>query len=321
MLRALTLTDVIAQLQQDSGEDIPFNPTEVINALTADTETLIVGGETLSTSRITNYPVNLIQDVGPIGYWRLDDPTGAATVYDSSPFNTATYPKVPGATPGTVTFQAAGAMPGSYGAVLDGATGYIEITNRASLQQTGDLSIELWFKPTSLAASQALVSKGSTGEYHLLLGTDGSITLSMGPAYSQVVVPVGAVTAGAWFHLVVTRRAIDKTIAAYLNGVSRYSGSYASPPPATTNPVRLGAASGGAASAFFTGTLDEIALYARPLTATQAANHYAWAQAADCGSTPYGVGKYGYSCYPAPGSPAGAVYGDSTTTYGGATYA
>jgi type II secretory pathway pseudopilin PulG len=318
-LRALTLVDVLAQLNSDSGQEIAFNPDEVINALTADAETLKLTTETFATSTVTNYPVNLIQDVGPVGYWRLDDPVASTVIYDSSPWNTTTYPKVPGTVVGGVTFQATGAMTGSKGATLNGTTGYLQIANGASLQRVGDLSIELWLKTTSLAAAQVLVSKGTTGEYHLVLNTNGSVSLLMGPSYSTVVIPAATISTGTWYHLVVTRRAVDKSIAAYLNGTSRYTGTYSTAPSTTTNVLRLGATS-PTAGAFFVGTLDEVVLYARPLTSTQVAAHYAWSQAADCGSTPYGVGQYGYANYPLPGSAGGALYGDATTVYGGVTY-
>lgn len=319
-LRALTLVDIISQLQQDSGQEIAYNPDEVINQLTADAETLKLTGETLSTSTVTNYPVNLIQDVGPVGYWRLDDPTGATTAYDSSPWATATYPKVPGTVNGTVTFGTSGAMPGSTGATFDGSTGYILVNNTSSLQRVGDLTVELWVKPASLAAAQALVSKGAGGEYHVVLNTNGSVSFQFG-TYNTVVVPASTIAVGSWYHLVITRRAVDKTIKAYVNGTSRYSGTYTTAPTASSSGVRIGASSPSPPAQFFSGALDEVAIYARPLTAAQVSSHYQWAQDSHCGSTPYNTVKYGYGNYPNPGPPAGAVYGDASTTYGAATYA
>jgi hypothetical protein len=320
MLRALSLVDVLGQLQQDSGEQIAFNPDEVTNQLAANAETLHLGSEALTVTTLTNYPVNLIQDVGPVGYWRMDDAVASTAVYDSSPWATTALPKVPGTVVGGVTFGTTGAMGGSTGVTLNGTTGYVQVANTASLQRVADLTVELWFKTTSLSATQALVSKGSTGEYHLILNTNGSVSLLMGPSYNTVVIPSTSVSTGTWYHLVVVRRAVDKTIAAYLNGTSRYTGTYTTTPSSTTNVLRLGATSPAAAN-FFTGVLDEVALYARPLTATQVANHYAWGTAPDVGSTPYGTGKYGYINYPRPGAATGAIYGDASTLYGSATYA
>jgi hypothetical protein len=320
-LRALTLVDIINQLQQDAGGEVAYDPNVVINTFVADLETLTFPTDVLTAATVTDYPVALIEDVGPIGYWRLDDAAGSASVFDSSPWATTAWPKVPGAPSATgVTFQAAGAMTGSKGATFNGSAGYVQVPSTTSLSRVGDLSVEMWLKPSGLAATQVLISKGLTGEYHLALNTNGSVTLQMGGPYSTVVVPTGTITAGSWWHLVVTRRAIDKTIKAYVNGTSRYSGTYTTTPSVTSNAVRLGATS-PTAGAYFGGTLDEVAIYARPLTATQVANHYAWATPADCSSTPYGTARYGYAQYPKPGAASGATYGDPTTVYGGATYA
>src|SRR5690242_4891333 len=158
-LRALTLVDVLQQLQQDSGETVPFDANEVTNQLQTDTETLVAGSETFSSSLTTNYPINIIQDAGPILYWRLDDALSSTTVFDSNPWASSTYPKITGSVSGTVTFQVTGAMTGSKAVTLNGTTGYIEAANTASLQRVADLTIELWFKATNLTAAQTLISK------------------------------------------------------------------------------------------------------------------------------------------------------------------
>lgn len=319
-LRALTLVDVLAQLQQDSGGEVAYNPTEVINALVAGTETLRLTSETWTETTTTNYPVDLIQDAAPVGYWRLDDAASPSSAYDSSPTASTTWPRLPASISGTVTFQVTGAMTGSKGATLNGSSGYLQVANTAALQRTGDLTVEAWLKMTSLASASVLVSKGTTGEYHVIVNANGSVTLMMGPSYNTVVVPAATITVGPWFHLVISRRAIDKSINTYVNGVNKYTGNYVSTPSTTTNVMRIGATSPTAAS-WFNGTLDEVALYDRPLSATQAATHYAWGTATDVGSTPYGTGRYGLACYPNPGALAGAVYGDPSSVYGSATYA
>lgn len=318
VLRALTLVDVLQQLVSDSGAGVPFNPNEVVNQSTADFETLLVTGETLSATTGTDYPVNITQDAGPVGYWRLDDPVSSTTAYDSSPWANANFPKVPASVNGGVTFGTTGAMNGSTGATFDGSTGYLEAANTASLQRTGDLTIEFWLKVSSLAAAQVIVSKGTTGEYHVLLNTNGSISLLMGPAYNTVVIPAASITTGTWFHVVIVRTLVGKTVNAYLNGVSKFSGTYTTSPSTTTNVLRIGTTSPSTGS-FYNGVLDEVALYARALSATQVANHHTWGVAADVTSSGYGRGRYGYVQYPLPGQVSGSVYG--TAVYGTDTYA
>lgn len=306
--RALTLVDVLAQLNQDSGQVIPFDPNEVVNQLAAADETLELTSETLTESTTTNYPVDVIQDGGPIAYWRLDDGVGASSVADSNPFNSTTWPDQPGTPHGTTTFGTAGAMTGSTGCTFNGSSGYIEFANNSALQLVGDLTVELWLKPASLAAAQVLISKGTAGEYALTLNTNGSVTFNMGASFSATVVPAASITAGTWYHLAVTRALQGKAIVGYLNGSQTFSGTYVSAPSTTTNVVRLGAASPTTGS-FFNGVLDEVALYARVLSGSQVANHHAWGVATDVNATAYGTGRYGYIPLPVPGSPTGAEWG------------
>lgn len=317
MLRALTLVDILNQLNTDSSADVSYNANEVINQLAADSETLLLTNETLTATLATDYPLNITQDAGPVGYWRLDDAVASTTAYDSSPWATGQYPKVPAGVNGTVTFGTTGAMTGSTGATFNGSTGYLEVANTASLQRTGDLTIEFWLKTASLAAAQVVISKGTTGEYHVLLNTNGSVSLLMGPSYNTVVIPASSITAGTWYHVAIVRTLVGKTVNAYLNGINKFSGTYASTPSTTTNVLRIGTSSPTAGS-YFNGVLDEVALYARPLTGTQIANHYAWGTASNVTSTGYGTGRYGYVQYPIPGAVSGSVYG--TAVYGTDTY-
>lgn len=319
-LRALTLVDVLAQLQEDSGGEVAYDASEVINTLIADTETLAFTNETWTVPVVTNYPYNIIQDASPVGYWRLDDPLPSTVAFDSSPTGSSAWPKLPASVSGAVTFQVAGAMTGSKGATLNGSSGFLEVPNVAALQRVADLTIEAWIKMASLSAASVLISKGTAGEFHVIVNTDGSISLRQGPSYNTVILPASSITVGPWFHVVIVRRAIDKSINTYLNGTSTFTGTYTTTPSTTTNVLRIGATSPTAAS-WFNGTLDEVALYARPLTATQVAHHYAWGTAATVGSVPYGTGRYGLIGYPIPGPITGAIYGDATTTYGAATYA
>lgn len=284
MLRALSLVDVLSQLNSDSSTDVAFDPNEVVNALLAADETLVLTGESLTIATTTDYPTAIIEVVGPVGYWTLDDDPLSTVAGDSSPWGTAAYPKNPATVFGTVGFGATGAMYQSAGATFDGATGYLEAADVAALEMIGDLSIECWLKPASLAAAQTIVSKGVAGEYHLTLNTDGSMTFAMGAAFTATVVPAATITTGAWWHVVVTRGAQGKTLHGYTNGVQTYSGTYAAAPSTTANPVRWAATSPGAAADFFNGTLDECVLYARPLTAAQVTDHYAWATSHDEGA-------------------------------------
>jgi hypothetical protein len=177
MVRGLTLVDVLGQLNNDSGETIDLSDTEVVNAFISDNETLIVHPAESFGGLATPYPTNLIQDAGPVAYWRMGDTTGAATgLYDSSPFGVKQN-----ATPnGTLTYGNAGGVPGSLAIGFDGSSGYGSAASSPQLAIPGTCTIETWLKANSLSAVQTLISKGSGGEYEIDIGTDGSVTFSFG---------------------------------------------------------------------------------------------------------------------------------------------
>ncbi|MFJ5532501.1 LamG-like jellyroll fold domain-containing protein [Streptomyces sp. NPDC093261] len=176
MARGLTLTDVIAQLNSDSQDSIDLSDTEVVDVFVGDAETLSIHpAETIAAPSVP-YPVNLLDDAGPQGYWRMDDLNGTSGIYDSSPFGV----KQNGTANGTLTYGVAGAMNGSKGITFDGSTGYISVPSSPQLAVPGTCAFECWLKVTSLAAVQTVISKGAGSEYEVDINTDGSVSLSFG---------------------------------------------------------------------------------------------------------------------------------------------
>lgn len=182
MTRVLTLQDVFAQLNTDSQTEVGLSATEVVNQLLAAAETGQCSDHNVgpTCALLTNYPINVIQDVAPAAYWRLDDPAASATAFDSMPFRA----RNPATVNGTVTFQQTGAMSNNHAALLNGTTGYLSAANASGLQLNHDVSLECWIKLSSLSNPACLVSKGTTGEYELTVQTNGSIVLAYGNAGS-----------------------------------------------------------------------------------------------------------------------------------------
>lgn len=82
MTRALTLADVIAQLHQDSNQSIDLSNAEVINEYIPDYETCLITQTNYKISQaklLTPYDVNIINDGGPVGYWRLNESSNILT--------------------------------------------------------------------------------------------------------------------------------------------------------------------------------------------------------------------------------------------------
>lgn len=146
-----------------------------------------------------------------------------------------------------------------------------------------------------------------------------TITLNaLGGSSTLTLIPAGGITTGTWHHVAVTRSSTGMsggTATGYLDGVQKTTASWSGSVVASSNAVRVGATA-GSPSNFVNGTLDEVAVYARALSATQIANRWTWAHASDCTAGGYGTGTYGFTAYPLPGAPTDYNYG-SAATWGG----
>ena len=127
---------------------------------------------------------------------------------------------------------------GRYGAaaVFSGSTSYIDLPVNSSLTKNNDFTWSMWFNLTSttLNDNQVLFSNNSTStsKYFLMLNnsTLGSIRF-YGQGLTDERSASGLVTAGKWFHLVVTKSSTDGLIV-YLDNVAvitetGHTGSYA----------------------------------------------------------------------------------------------
>lgn len=217
----------------------------------------------------------------PVSYWRLGERSGT-TAGDSGPGGS------PGAIAGGVTLGAAGALAGDPDAAMtfDGAMGYIAVPDKADLDPTGDLTVEAWARPAALGATQTVVHKGdgtddSGWQYRLSLSSSnhwrGAVYVG-GTAYE--VTDPDTVSAGQWYHLVLTRS--GSTLTLYVNGAAVATTAAPGALNATTGLLAIGRtgsfASPSWATYSFSGTIDEVAVYDHALTAGRVQAHYAAAR-------------------------------------------
>ncbi len=232
-------------------------PTETPTGTTTPTATATPG--VIATPG--PYSPGLLVD-NPVAYWRLGEPAGAGTAADSSGFGHAASAN------GGVTFGVAGALPHdpNTAASFDGSSGYLTAPSAGNLSFASQpFTLEAWINP-SAASGQTIVAKGqgsdpSQFEYALLYNHvatgDGSVSLLLNGGYRNS--SPGKAPGGAWTHVVVV---FDGTYASfYFNGVLdkavNTSGPYASNAGGSLWIGSLGPSIGG----YFTGTLDELAIY------------------------------------------------------------
>lgn len=213
------------------------------------------------------YPDAVLADA-PLGYWRLDEPSGLNAYDSSGRFRNGVYFNGP-------TLGVRGALGDGNAAVgFDGTNDYVEIP-ATGMDADGDFTVEAWFK-TSLAAKRQIVSRWANGNgalqrWSLQLDTSGRPTfVAQDTGYRTIAMTTGKAD-GAWHHLVVTASGLNLTM--YLDGASVATGTRASTDlGGDTAVVRIGATADG--GEFFNGSLDEVAIYGTALTASRVQAHY-----------------------------------------------
>lgn len=159
--------------------------------------------------------------------------------------------------------------------LMDG-NDYVEVTS-SSLAMTSAMSISMWLKPTTNSTEMMLFNR--EGEYEMYRATNGNLLWAFAnssPGWAYIDTGVVA-TLNTWTHITVTYAAgLVKT---YVNGSTTpyhtYNGSGNIGDYHTDmQNFRIGSRQGGF-QPNFQGAIDEVLVYNRALTATEAASLYA----------------------------------------------
>jgi serine/threonine protein kinase len=234
-----------------------------------------VSASTKKEARVAGYPATILAD-GAVGYWRLNETAGTTAVDSTaSPAN--------GSYTGGVTLGQSGAItnPTDSAVNFDGLSAYVQVGNVAKLNMTTSTTLEAWIYPTGVGSgeSEGGIIINKHGEYEVARFGDGSIQWAFAnrnPGWewhnTGYVAPLNQ-----WTYLAVVYH--NGVVSTYANGalVHTYNGSGAIGKIAqATNDFRIGGREGleKKYSQYFQGRLDEVAVYATPLTAAQIQNHY-----------------------------------------------
>lgn len=204
---------------------------------------------------------------GPIAYWRLGEKSGTNAVDQLGSFD-GTYTNTP-------TLGVAPLMVDRSG---DSAVDFVAASNEHVLGAdwaamdfaTGSFSIEAWFNADVLTGTtQIIIEKQVSSGVGWELGV-----VTAGVFFASdlgSVVQSGTLTVGRDYHVVVTSD--QTTTILYLNGVQVDSNGGGLTITANTEVVSI-AFDTSAVGFAFDGTIDEVATYARVLTAAEVAEHY-----------------------------------------------
>lgn len=208
----------------------------------------------------------------PVGYWQFDECSGTTANDASENSNSGTITPGSGVDPDN---NAAGSCSSGNGDEMwnDGTTGkrnaslgfdgsddYVTIADDNALDLTNGLSISAWVKTDAEAASNVIVSKGTS--YEMGINADGDIYWVGGSSEDDASAQV---LNGTWHHVVITND--DTTTTYYVDG--RQTGTDSSGIAADNATAFLIGSDG---TNYFDGLIDDVRLYNYVLSANQIKN-------------------------------------------------
>jgi hypothetical protein len=202
----------------------------------------------------------------PLSYWRLDE-TGGTTASDLMHTHNGTYNASPSLSqPGALVDDPDPAVS------LNGSTQSVTVPYAAALNPP-QFSAEVWAKPTGGAGTYrgVLASRTYPNGWVIYAGSNNTWQFWIDNGTKMSILHGSPITLNTWTHLVGT---FDGTTARfYVNGVLVASSTISSYSPQTSLALVIGQSEVGT-SYFFPGSVDEPAIYAVPLSASQVQNHY-----------------------------------------------
>ncbi len=220
------------------------------------------GGATIPTDTMTR---------GLVGNWSMDEGFGS-TAYDATTYQNN----------GSLGGGTAANMPqwtqGKVGGALsfDGVNDYVDAGNGASLNALADtMTIEAWIKPNSIIPTYpAFIQKYSVGDGWILTAVstiNGGKTLFLIDGTSIYRYSGNnALTVGSWTHVVYIKD--GSNLHCYINGALSDGTSSGDPSALGTNTQNLKIGTGQ--TGYFDGTIDDVRIYNRALSASEIRYHY-----------------------------------------------
>ncbi len=218
----------------------------------------------------TGYATTVLGD-SPTAYWRLGDATTTTTARDQVGAS-------PGANPGTylngVVRGSPSLLPASTAdsaATFDGVNDYVRVANSAALNPSGAITLEAWIKPSSIPAAGSFKGIVTKPESYALQfnGPRLEFTVIQAGVRRRLQAPVGTIVAGQTYFVAGTYNGTTQRL--YVNFAQVASQPLTGAIGPQTQVLSIGS---WAASEYFSGSIDEVAVYSTALSAARLSAHY-----------------------------------------------
>lgn len=205
----------------------------------------------------------------PVAYWRLGETSGTVAQNIGSSGINGVY--TGGYTQGATSLVTGDA---NLAVSLNGTTGRVVAGNASQLDYSRNFTLEAIIKPAAIGANRSIISHGIDG-FYLRIESTGNLRFIKS---QRVVIGDGSavLVAGNTYHVALTVDAAGNW-KIYVDGVLDGSGTTAQTFDASVTGVLIGMeyGTGPGNQEFFTGVIDEVAIYATALSAGRIAAHAA----------------------------------------------
>ena len=210
---------------------------------------------------IDGYAATVLGTAGLVSFWRLGETSGA-TAADSTGTNPGTY--VNGVTLNAASLVTHDTDPA---ASFDGVNDYVTVPDSASMSPTSAMSLEAWVKPSDVSTYRTIGTK----DWLLRIdnpaeGNEFSFFVHIGGGWEPRVKSGVVPTTNTTYHVVGTYDGSNLRI--YVNGQLKATQARTGSIDDGTGAFNIGV------SPWWSGPIDDVALYNVALSATQIQAHY-----------------------------------------------
>ena len=256
---------------QGSIDEVAFFPNQITGQQVLSQYAASGRTAAVPAAPADSYGASVYND-DPDLYWRLGETTGSAAL-DSSPYgNDADYF-------GTITKNVAGVVTADRAAQFNPTNGTNGVVaSRAQFTNPSVYTEEAWVKTTSTRGGKIIgfgnqrSANSSNYDRHVYLQDDGRVVFGVYTTQANTITSPNPVNNGQWHHIVATQAAEGMKL--YVDGVLASSNTEAGSQSYVGYWRVGGDVTWGSTSNYLNGTIDEVAVYSRALTAQQVANHY-----------------------------------------------
>ena len=200
-----------------------------------------------------------------VGWWKLDEGTGTTASDSSQGGNGAVFPGGVN-DPLWVTGRTSSV---SKALSFDNSNDYIQVAHKANQLLVNGGTLSAWIKPTSSGTFGRIIDKstsagGANGFVFYMYSDKIRLLINAG----TVLISTNTVTLGSWSMVTATWDA-SGSATLYINGVANGTGAISSPAGITSSGVLRMGNSAVATTSPFDGSMADVRMYNRPLSASE----------------------------------------------------